>query len=122
MSSESRPETGGDATRAKRKSRGSADAAGRGNLIVVSAPSGAGKSSLVERALKRVSRLRYSISYTTREARGAERDGVDYFFVSNESFRDMQGRGEVLESAEVHGPLYGTHRATVEAMAEKGVE
>ncbi|HSQ19776.1 MAG TPA: guanylate kinase, partial [Blastocatellia bacterium] len=54
----------------------------RGTLIVVSAPSGAGKSSLAERVLKRVADLRFSISYTTREPRGAERDGVDYHFIS----------------------------------------
>ena len=53
----------------------------RGILIVVSAPSGAGKSSLVEGALKSVEGLKYSISYTTRKARGAERDGVEYYFI-----------------------------------------
>lgn len=92
----------------------------RGNLIVVSAPSGAGKSSLVGEALKRVDRLKYSISYTTRKARGAERDGVEYYFVSKEEFLDMRDRGEFLESAEVHGYLYGTHRATIERMLSEG--
>jgi guanylate kinase len=92
----------------------------RGNLIVVSAPSGAGKSSLVGEALKRVDRLKYSISYTTRKARGAERDGVEYYFVGKEEFLDMRDRGEFLESAEVHGFLYGTHRATIERMLGEG--
>jgi guanylate kinase len=94
----------------------------RGSLIVVSAPSGAGKSSLVERALKQVKRLRYSISYTTRAPRGSERDGVDYFFVTGEVFRAMQGRGEFIESAEVHGFMYGTHGATIEKMLADGYD
>src|SRR5437867_9057677 len=81
----------------------------RGNLIVVSAPSGAGKSSLAERVLKRVEDLRFSISYTTREPRGAEQHGVDYYFVSEEEFQAMRERDEFLECAEVHGHLYGTH-------------
>ena len=65
-------------------------------------------------------RLKYSISYTTRKARGAERDGVEYYFVSEEEFLDMRDRGEFLESAEVHGFLYGTHRATIEHMLDEG--
>jgi guanylate kinase len=92
----------------------------RGNLIVVSAPSGAGKSTLVEAALKTVDRLKYPISYTTRKARGAERDGVEYCFVTKEEFVDRRDRGEFLESAEVHGCLYGTHRATVERLIDEG--
>ena len=92
----------------------------RGNLIVVSAPSGAGKSSLVEAALKRVDRLKYSISYTTRKARGSERDRVEYYFVANEEFLAMRDRGEFLESAEVHGYLYGTQRTTVERILSGG--
>jgi guanylate kinase len=94
----------------------------RGNLIVVSAPSGAGKSSLVERAVKRINRMRFSISFTTREPRGTEKHGVDYFFVSPEVFQNLRERGEFLESAEVHGYMYGTHRATVEAMLNYGYD
>ena len=92
----------------------------RGNLIVVSAPSGAGKSSLVEAVLKSVDRLKYSISYTTRKARGQERDGVEYCFVDKEEFLGMRDHGEFLESAEVHGFLYGTHRATVGRILSEG--
>ena len=94
----------------------------RGNLIVVSAPSGAGKSSLVERALKQDKRLRYSISYTTRAPRGSERDGIDYHFVADEVFRQMRERGEFIESAEVHGYCYATHRATIETMLADGFD
>jgi guanylate kinase len=94
----------------------------RGKLIVVSAPSGAGKSSLAERVLKRVEGLHFSVSYTTREARGAEQHGVDYFFVSEAEFLGMRERGEFLESAEVHGNLYGTRENTVEEMLSAGVD
>jgi guanylate kinase len=94
----------------------------RGNLIVVSAPSGAGKSSLAERLLKRVSNLRFSISYTTREARGAEQHGVDYYFVSEDEFRAMRERREFLECAEVHGHLYGSHERSVEEMLAGGFD
>ncbi|MGA9768685.1 MAG: guanylate kinase [Blastocatellia bacterium] len=94
----------------------------RGNLIVVSAPSGAGKSSLVARALKRIRGIRYSVSFTTRAPRGAERDGIDYYFVTDEAFRAMRERGEFIESAEVHGYLYGTHRATIEKMLVEGYD
>ena len=122
MWNESRP-GGGDAGKSvKRKSGDQSHGVERGNLIVVSAPSGAGKSSLVQRALKKVTRLKYSISYTTRAARGKEEHGVDYFFVPEEDFLRMRERGEFLESAEVHGYLYGTHRATVEAMLDKGFD
>lgn len=92
----------------------------RGTLIVVSAPSGAGKSSLVERAMQRLGRLRYSISYTTRQPRGEERDGVNYIFIDEAAFLEMRERGEFIESACVHGYYYGTHRATIEKMLAEG--
>lgn len=94
----------------------------RGNLIVVSAPSGAGKSSLAERALKRIDGLKFSVSYTTRDPRGAEKDGVDYHFVSDDEFQAMKDRGEFLESAEVHGYLYATHRAAVDTLLAQGLD
>jgi guanylate kinase len=105
---------------AQRKSRRRGYEPERGTLIVVSAPSGAGKSSLVERAIKRLGRLRYSISYTTRQPRGQERHGVDYFFVDETTFMEMRERGEFIESACVHGYYYGTHRATIEQMLAEG--
>lgn len=91
-----------------------------GRLIVVSAPSGAGKSSLVESVLRRLDHLMSSVSCTTRKARGAEKDGQDYRFVSNEQFAEMRERGEFLEWAEVHGHLYGTPRAPVLEALESG--
>jgi guanylate kinase len=94
----------------------------RGALIVVSAPSGAGKSSLAERILKRVENVRFSISYTTRELRGSEQQGVDYYFVSEDEFRAMRERHEFLESAEVHGHFYGTHQRAVEELLAAGFD
>lgn len=93
-----------------------------GNLIVVSAPSGAGKSSLVARALGQIEGVRYSVSYTTRAPRGSEREEVDYYFVTDEVFRAMRERGEFIESAEVHGYLYGTHRAAIEKTLAEGYD
>jgi guanylate kinase len=94
----------------------------RGTLIVVSAPSGAGKSSLAGRVLKRVEDLRFSISYTTRELRGSEQDGVDYYFVSGDEFAAMREREEFLECAEVHGFLYGTNERPIEELLSKGFD
>lgn len=94
----------------------------RGALIVVSAPSGAGKSSLAERLLKRVENLRFSISYTTREPRGAEQHGVDYYFVGEDEFDSMRERREFLECAEVHGHFYGSHEQLVEDMLAGGFD
>lgn len=94
----------------------------RGSLIVVSAPSGAGKTSLAERVLKRLPDLRFSISYTTRALRGSEQHGVDYYFVSKDEFQAMRDRGEFLESAEVHGHLYGTHEKQVQDLLAAGYD
>jgi guanylate kinase len=92
----------------------------RGNLIVVSAPSGAGKSTIAERVLGRIEALRYSISCTTRKPRGAESDGIEYYFISDEDFDGRLQRGEFLEWAEVHGSRYGTLQRHVEEMLGQG--
>jgi len=82
-----------------------------GSLFVVSAPSGAGKTTLVRGLVANDPRVRLSISYTTRPARAGETDGRDYHFVSRERFLEMAKRGDFLESAEVYGNYYGTsHR------------
>jgi guanylate kinase len=101
------------------RERGSGE---RGSLIVVSAPSGAGKSSLVQRALKQVEGLKFSVSYTTRPPRQGERDKVDYCFVGREEFITARDKEEFLEWAEVHGNLYGTHRGAVEEMLASGFD
>jgi guanylate kinase len=77
-------------------------------LIVVSSPSGGGKGTLIDRVLKTVPGLAFSISYTTRAPRGSEQNGREYFFVDEPSFRAMIERGEFLEWADVYGHLYGT--------------
>ena len=79
-----------------------------GLLIVITAPSGAGQSSLIAAALKADPALRLSVSYTTRSPRPGEQDGREYHFVDEKAFLAMLERGEFLESAEVHGNRYGT--------------
>ena len=91
-----------------------------GNLFIVSAPSGAGKSSLVKALLERDPAIRLSISYTTRAPRPGEVDGVHYHFVSQEDFQERLGRGEFLESAEVYGNYYGTSQPWIEAERAAG--
>jgi guanylate kinase len=86
-----------------------------GNLFVVSAPSGAGKSSLVNQLLAGETNLQLSISYTTRAPRPGEVDGTHYHFVSVETFQAMLARGDFLESAEVYGNYYGTSQPWIEA-------
>jgi len=87
----------------------------RGNLFIVSAPSGAGKTSLVNALLESTPGLRLSVSYTTRAPRPGEVDGREYHFVSRETFMEMARRGDFLESAEVYGNLYGTSQSWIEA-------
>jgi guanylate kinase len=91
-----------------------------GNLFCVAAPSGAGKSSLVKALLELDSRLDVSVSHTTRAPRGQERDGREYWFVDEPSFRAMVERQEFFEWAQVHGHLYGTSRKAIEARLERG--
>ena len=85
-----------------------------GNLFIVSAPSGAGKTSLVSALLKSNRHIALSISYTTRAPRAGEVDGKDYHFVSREQFLEMAQKGDFLESAEVYGNLYGTSQSWIE--------
>src|SRR5258707_9029171 len=91
-----------------------------GNLFVVSAPSGAGKSSLVSAVLAGDKRLALSVSFTTRPPRSGEVDGREYHFVDGKTFEKMLGRGEFLESAEVHGNRYGTSRKWIGESRAKG--
>jgi guanylate kinase len=96
------------------KARISNEINGRGMLIVVSSPSGGGKGTLIDRVLKTVPGVSYSVSYTTRAPRAGEQNGREYFFVSKADFEAMIGRGDLLEWADVYGQLYGTSRAQVE--------
>ena len=86
-----------------------------GNRYVVAAPSGAGKSSLVNALLELDSHLVVSISHTTRAPRGQEQDGREYHFIDEARFRAMTDRGDFLEWAQVHGHLYGTSKGEIEA-------
>jgi guanylate kinase len=91
-----------------------------GNLFVVAAPSGAGKSSLVKSLLELDSHLVVSISHTTRPPRGQEQDGREYMFVDAATFQGMVNSGDFFEWAEVHGNLYGTSRAAIEQRVSSG--
>ncbi|TDP71777.1 guanylate kinase [Roseateles toxinivorans] len=91
-----------------------------GNLFVVAAPSGAGKSSLVKALLELDAKLQVSISHTTRKPRGQEQHGREYWFTSEEEFRSMVDQGKFFEWAEVHGNLYGTSREAIEARMAHG--
>ena len=92
----------------------------RGVLFVVSAPSGTGKTTLVERLADQTPHLKMSRSYTSRAARQGETDGVDYNFVTRERFEAMAAAGEFLEWADVFGNLYGTSAADTERALESG--
>jgi len=95
----------------------------RGTLYTIAAPSGAGKTSLVNALLNDGDEhLCVSISHTTRPKRPAETDGVNYHFVSREDFLEMRDSGAFLESAEVFGNLYGTSRAWVQDQLDKGMD
>ena len=93
---------------------------GRGLLFIVSAPSGAGKTTLVERLVEQVPGLRMSRSYTSRAARAGEHDGVDYNFVTRAEFEEMIAGDRFLEWADVFGNLYGTCWADTERILESG--
>ena len=94
----------------------------KGNLIVISAPSGSGKTSLANRALEEIPKLRFSVSHTTRKPRPGERDRVEYIFVSEKEFEEMIGQGTFLEHARVYGNYYGTSRAFVDEQLSVGYD
>jgi len=91
-----------------------------GRLVVISGPSGVGKGTIVRRVLQQVPQAVLSVSLTTRRPRPGERDGIDYRFVSAETFGRMADDGALLEWAEVHGNRYGTEAAAVDEAAAAG--
>jgi len=93
-----------------------------GLVFVVSAPSGAGKTTLCKAITDSLGNLRHSISYTTRRARPGEKDGRDYFFVPEEKFRAMVRAGDFAEWAEVHSHLYGTSRQALDDLVANGID
>ncbi len=92
----------------------------KGNLIIISSPSGGGKGTLIKEILKIVPNIGYSISFTTREMRGGEENGRDYFFVGKAQFEELIKKSELLEFAEVHGNFYGTSMSFVKAEIDLG--
>jgi guanylate kinase len=100
----------------------SSDSADRGLLFVISAPSGTGKTTVVERLSEECPQLWRSRSYTSRAIRPGETEGVDYNFVSREKFEEMVHRDEFLEWADIFGNLYGTGRRDTEAALSAGID
>jgi guanylate kinase len=92
----------------------------KGNLIIISSPSGGGKGTLIREVLTSLPDITYSISYTTRPIREGEEDGREYFFVSKDDFEHRRDEGEFLEHAVVHGNYYGTSQVQVERVMESG--
>ncbi len=96
--------------------------AGRGQLVVVSGPSGVGKGTVVQRLLERLPDAEASVSFTTRPPRPGEVEGVDYHFVDEETFDGLIAEGELLEWASVHRARYGTPRSWVEERLADGID
>ncbi len=94
----------------------------RGVLFVVSAPSGAGKTTLCKELVASVSGVHPSVSYTTRKPRQGEVNGRDYYFVDEQAFQDMVQRNDFAESARVYGHFYGTPRQALTDMMDKGLD
>lgn len=92
----------------------------KGNLIIISSPSGGGKGTLIKEVLKIVPNIGYSVSFTTREMRVGEENGRDYFFVSHQEFEKLIEADEFLEYATVHGNFYGTSLKRIKAETELG--
>ena len=92
----------------------------KGNLIIISSPSGGGKGTLIKEVLKTVPEIGYSVSFTTRQRRVGEENGRDYFFITKKEFADLIEQREFLEYAEVHRNFYGTSIKRVKAETELG--
>jgi guanylate kinase len=91
-------------------------------VVVVSAPSGAGKSTVVGRVLRELGGMRFSVSHTTRAPRGDEREGVDYHFIDRPGFEKLRDENRLIEFAEVHGNHYGTAMTELVRAREEGVD
>lgn len=94
----------------------------RGNLVIISAPSGTGKTTILKRLFAQLKGVTFSVSHTTRSPRTGEKDGVDYHFVDQQTFKQMRTDQEFLEWAEVHGNFYGTSKKEVERHLAQGVD
>jgi guanylate kinase len=94
----------------------------KGNLIIISSPSGGGKGTLIREIMNTIPDMTCSISYTTRAIRPGEEDGREYYFVSVDEFEHRRAEGEFLEYATVHGNLYGTSRSQVDEVTSRGCD
>ncbi len=94
----------------------------RGRLFIVSAPSGAGKTTLCQRIIKKHPQIKFSVSFTTRKPRKGEVNDVDYTFIDKEEFKKMVSEGKFLEWAEVHKEFYGTSRERIKRLTEEGFD
>ncbi|GAB7563922.1 guanylate kinase [Methylobacillus methanolivorans] len=94
----------------------------KGNLFIITAPSGAGKTSLVRALLDGDEHIKLSVSHTTRQPRPGEEDGVHYHFVEESRFVELLNHGDFLESAQVHGAYYGTSQSTVNSVLAAGYD
>lgn len=92
----------------------------KGNIIILSAPSGTGKTTILKNVMPELGPISFSISHTTRSPRPGEADGVDYHFVSKDEFRKRRDQGDFIEWAEVHGNYYGTSIQSVLQLQEEG--
>lgn len=93
-----------------------------GQLFIVAAPSGGGKTSLVQKLVTTLDQIEVSISHTTRDKRAGETEGVDYFFISQDKFQAMVDAGEFVEHAQVYGHDYGTSEAQIHTRLSKGID
>jgi guanylate kinase len=93
-----------------------------GNLFIISAPSGTGKTTILKKIIATMDKVGFSVSHTTRTPRSVEQEGIDYYFVNEETFAAMQQQGHFLEWAEVHGNLYGTSSRAVAEATEQGLD
>jgi guanylate kinase len=91
-------------------------------LIVVSAPSGTGKTTLCNEVIKQLPNLSFSVSHTTREPREGEKQGEDYYFVNEETFKAHVKEGKIAEWTEIYGNLYGTAKKTIEKEFDRGID
>ncbi len=94
----------------------------QGKLFILSAPSGTGKSTLLQTVMAGLPGMVFSISHTTREPRKGETDGVEYHFVDRHTFMKLRDQDKFIEHAEVHGNLYGTTRMAVQEQLDKGLD
>lgn len=94
----------------------------RGSLFIISAPSGAGKTTLCQKLREIIPDLKFSVSYTTRQPRDGEINDVHYTFIDEDEFRSMAAEGEFIEWAEVHGNFYGTSKKRIEDAINNGFD